>query len=211
MRLDWTAAGERFFESGIDRGVLYINGSGFAWPGLISVAESPVGGGPQPFYIDGIKYVNLAAAEEFSATINAYFSPAEFNPCDGTVSVSNGLFATQQPRSQFDLSYRTKVGNDTDGSDHAYKIHLVYAALAAPSNRTNASLGGSATSASSYSWQITTLPPLGAGVKPTSHFIVDSRLTPTDTLASIEDILYGSSSAMARIPSVQELVSLFNG
>jgi hypothetical protein len=142
-RLDWSAIGERFYETGIDRGVLYVGEDGFVWPGLISITESPSGGDAKPFYLDGIKYLNISAAEEFEGTINAFFAPAEFNACDGTVSVHNGLFATQQPRKPFGLSYRTRVGNDIDGAEHAYKVHLVYNALAAPSERENSTLNDS--------------------------------------------------------------------
>lgn len=208
-RLVWSAAGERFFESGLDRGVLYVSGIGVAWSGLISIDESPTGGDAKAFYHDGIKYLNLASAEEYEATINAYSSPPEFAPCDGVGSVYNGLFVTQQPRKPFNLSYRTKVGNDTEGVDHGYKIHLVYNALAAPSGRSNASLSDSP-NVNSLSWKITTLPPSITGYRPTSHFVVDSRFTSTANLAQLEDKLYGSLSANATFPTVAELLAIFS-
>lgn len=208
-RLVWSAAGERFFESGLDRGVLYVSGLGVAWSGLISIEEAPSGGDAKPFYHDGIKYLNLVSAEEYEATINAYSCPPEFGPCDGMGSVYNGLFVTQQPRKPFDLSYRTKVGNDTDGTDYAYKIHLVYNALAAPSSRSNASLSD-AQSVNALSWKITTLPPSITGYRPTSHFIVDSRFTPTDKLAQLEDTLYGNQNFSAEFPTVDELLAIFS-
>lgn len=207
-RLTWSAAGERYFETGLDRGVLYVSGVGVAWSGLISVEEAPTGGDAKPFYHDGIKYLNLAAAEEFEATINAYSSPPEFGPCDGQGAVYNGLFATQQPRKPFSLSYRTKVGNDSDGTDHAYKIHLVYNALAAPTNRSHQSMADSQ-NVSSLSWKITTLPPGISGYRPTSHFVVDSRFTPADILAQLEDTLYGNQSFNAALPTVAELLTIF--
>jgi hypothetical protein len=178
-RLVWSAAGERFFESGLDRGVLYVSGKGVAWSGLISIEESPTGGDAKAFYHDGIKYLNLAAAEEFEATINAYSSPPEFGPCDGVGAVYNGLFATQQPRKPFSLSYRTKVGNDTDGADHAYKIHLVYNALAAPTSRSNS------TQSDRTERRIAQLEDHHASARhhrlsAHSHFVVDTRSTPAD-------------------------------
>jgi hypothetical protein len=207
-RLVWSAAGERFFESGLDRGVLYVSGLGVAWSGLTSIDESPTGGSPKPFYHDGIKYLNLVSAEEFEATINAYSSPPEFAPCDGVGAVYNGLFVTQQPRKPFGLSYRSKIGNDTDGPDHAYKIHLVYNALAAPTGRTNSSVADTP-NINTLSWKITTLPPAITGYRPTAHFVIDSRYTPADVLAEIEDKLYGNQSFNAALPTVAELLAIF--
>lgn len=207
-RLDWNAVGERFYETGIDRGVLYVNGLGYAWPGLVSVQEASTGGAARPFYHDGVKYLNLASAEEFEATINAYSAPAEFGPCDGTSPVYNGLFVTQQPRKPFSISYRTRVGNDIDGADHAYKIHLVYNALAAPASRNHQS-ESEQNNVGALAWKITTLPPGITGYKPTSHFIVDSRQTPVDILAQLEDQLYGSDAFGATLPTVTQLMGIF--
>lgn len=208
-RLTWDAAGARFYETGVDRGVLYVNGLGVSWPGLISVSESPSGGSPRPYYIDGVKFLNLASAEEFEATINSFYSPSEFDQCDGTVPIQNGLFVTQQPRKSFSLSYRTKLGNDVDGSDHAYKIHLVYNALAAPSQRNNASISES-TNPSNFSWSITTLPPSITGYKRTAHLVIDSRFTSTGVLSYVEDILYGNESGSAALPTPDELTTIFS-
>lgn len=209
-RLNWSAVGERFYETGVDRGVLYVGDiPGVAWTGLTSVSESPTGGEAKPYYIDGIKYLNLSSAEEFEATIEAFASPPEFGPCDGTASIQNGLFVTQQPRKSFGLSYRTKIGNDVDGSDYGYKIHLVYNALAAPSGRSNNTMGDS-TDPIGLSWAITTLPPAITGYKPTAHFVIDSRTTAPFRLSSIEEILYGSESGSPRLPSAQDLTSLFS-
>lgn len=208
-RLTWNSVSERFYETGVDRGVLYIaNQAGIAWTGLTSVEEAPNGGDARPYYIDGIKFLNIAAAEEFEATINAFFSPPEFGPCDGISSVQNGLFATQQPRKSFGLSYRTLIGNDVDGSGHAYKIHLVYNALAAPSSRSNNTIGDSA-EPSMFSWQITTLPPALTGYKPTAHFVIDSRTTSVPILTRIENVLYGTESVAPRLPTPAELITLY--
>ena len=209
-RLSWGAVGEKYYETGVDRGVLYVGiDPGVAWTGLVSVAESPTGGEPRPFYIDGVKYLNLAGSEEYAATINAFSSPPEFGPCDGMKSIQNGLFATQQPRIPFGFSYRTKLGNDIDGSDHAYKIHLVYNALAAPSSRTNDSIDDSPDPIS-FSWSITTLPPAITGYKPTAHFVIDTRYTTETILAEIEDVLYGSEALQAQLPTVSELMAIFS-
>lgn len=208
-RLAWGAHGERFFETGTDRGVLYLTGApGVPWNGLKAVNESPTGGEPRPYYLDGYKYLNVASAEEYAATLEAFSSPREFAVCDGTLGIHNGLFVTQQPRSQFGLSYRTLVGNDKDGDQHGYKIHLVYNALAAPSQRNNQTTGDGVNPLT-LSWSITTQPPLLTGIKPTAHFVIDSRFTPRTLLATIEDILYGSIDGDPRMPSVQELSELF--
>lgn len=210
-RLSWDGVGERLYETGVDRGVLYVSDApGVAWPGLISVDESPSGGEAKPHYIDGVKYLNISAAEEFEATLNSFYSPVEFGPCDGVVSVQNGLFATQQPRKQFGFSYRTKVGNDVHGSDYAYKIHLVYNALAAPSSRNNSTLGDSA-DPSTFSWAITTLPPSITGYKRTSHLVIESRSTDPTILANVEDVLYGDDSDAASLPSPDDLIAIFDG
>lgn len=209
-RLTWGAPTERFFETGVDRGVLYVGiSSGVPWNGLVSVSESPTGGEPKPAYIDGYKFRNIASSEEFEATLEAFASPKEFSPCDGSVSIQNGLIATQQPRRSFGLSYRTKVGNAVDGADHAYKIHLVYNALAAPAQRTNTTLSGSQ-GLNALSWSLTTLPPSVTGYKPTAHWIIDSRVTPGVLLGTLEDILYGSSAAPPRLPQPSELLTLFD-
>lgn len=208
-RLTWTAAGVRYYEVGVDRGVLYVGtNAGVAWPGLISVQENPSGGEPRPYYQDGRKYLNLAKAEEFEATIEAFTAPAEFGPCDGMRSIQNGLFATQQRRVPFNLSYRTGVGNDTEGQDHAYKIHLVYNALAAPAGHNHTTLSDSS-EPEALSWDITTIPEDLSGRKPTAHFVVDSRYADAQMLSDLEDILYGSTLGSASFPTVAELVAIF--
>lgn len=208
-RIMWNVAGQRTFEAGVDRGVLYLkDAEGVPWNGLVAVSESPTGGDVTPYYIDGIKYLNHVALEEFEATIEAYTYPDEFLQCDGTRSVRNGLFATQQPKHEFGLAYRTLVGNDLEETEFAYKIHLVYNATASPTERANNTLGET-TDPFNFSWHIVTKPPTFIGLRPTAHFVIDSRETPSDLLRQIEDILYGSADTPPRLPSVPELLFIF--
>lgn len=209
-RLMWNAAGERTFEAGVDRGVLYIEDSdGVPWNGLVAVSESPAGGDVTSYYVDGIKYLNHVALEEFKATIEAYTYPEEFAQCDGTAPVSNGLFATHQPKKSFGLAYRTLVGNDAEGVDHAYKIHLVYNATAAPTERPNSTIGEEVEPAN-FGWEIITKPDEFTGFRPTAHFVIDSREVPEDLMELVELILYGSVDTEPRLPSSAELIFIFN-
>jgi hypothetical protein len=209
-RLTWTVAGSRFYEAGVDRGVLFVgSAAGVPWIGLISVDESPSGGEPKPYYIDGRKYLNLSTIEEFEATIKAYTYPVEFSACDGTARIRPGLFFGQQKRTEFAFSYRTMVGNETDGANHAYKIHLIYNALATPSSRSASTFGDSA-EASDFSWAMTTRPREVSGVMPTAHIVVDSRYTHPITLAAIEDMLYGTDAVVSRMPTPDDLITLFD-
>jgi len=208
-RLSWGALANRHYEIGVDRGVLYAPSQpGVAWSGLISIQESPTGGEPRPFYLDGIKYLNLASAEEFEATIQAFSAPAEFRACEGVATVHLGLFAHQQPRVSFDFSYRTHVGNAVTGDEAGYKIHLVYGALAAPSNRDNKSAGSSVDPAT-YSWHISTLPPSVTGYKRTSHFVVDTRYADSGAVSDLEDVLYGTDVDSPEMPTPDELIAIF--
>lgn len=208
-RLSWGGFGERVYEAGLERGVLYVpTQPGVAWNGLVSVAENPSGGDAQAYYLDGIKYLNLSAAEEYEAVLTALSSPAQFGACDGTVSIHNGLFATQQPRSSFGFCYRTDLGNDSRGIDFGYKLHLIYNALAAPSQRPNRSLGGNSDPAL-FSWAITTKPPSISGLKPTAHLVIDSRTTDPDILADVEDLLYGTVDDPPTLPTPDELIAIF--
>jgi hypothetical protein len=209
-RLMWNAIGERIFEAGIDRGVLYVEeGEGVPWNGLISVTESPSGGEVTPHYIDGIKYLDEVGNEEFEATIEAYTYPKEFASCDGTVLIENGLFATKQPKKYFGLSFRTKVGNDVDGVDHGYKVHLVYGATASPTERPNNTMSETI-EPYNFSWSIFTKPKFLNGFKPTSHFVIDSREAPELSLSRLEDILYGTEDTPPRMPEIYELYVLFS-
>lgn len=208
-RLKWDQPGTRYFETGVDQGVLYVqNEVGVAWPGLISVSESPVGGEPRPFYLDGIKYLNLLSAEEYEATIEAFSYPTEFTRCNGVEQIHQGLFATQQQRIPFSMSYRTLVGNDTQGLKHGYKIHIVYGLLAAPSARASKTTGDRV-DADPYSWRVSSLPPNVSGRRPTTHFVIDSRHAPPSKLSEVLDILYGTDTITPRLPSAEELILLF--
>lgn len=209
-RLAWGTPGQRYYETGVDRGVLYLPSQpGVAWNGLVAISEAPTGGDPRPYYLDGVKYLNIASSEEFEAVIGAYSAPPEFAVCDGTVQIHNGLFATQQKRQSFGLSYRTLIGNDTESSDHGYKIHLVYNALAAPSTRTNTTMGDQA-AVSAYSWKISTLPPAVTGIKRTAHFVIDTRYTDPAVLTAVEDVLYGTEITSASLPTPDELIAIFD-
>jgi hypothetical protein len=209
-RLTWDTIGERYFETGVDRGVLYVAGAqAVPWNGLVSFNETPSGGEPRSYYQDGIKYLAVSGREDFAATLEAFTYPIEFEVCDGTKPLQNGLFATQQSRKPFGLTYRTLVGNDLGGVDHGYKIHIVYNALAAPAQRNNKTRT-EVSDLEPFSWAVESRPVVFPGIKPTAHFVVDSRRTPEALLADIESILYGSDSFSPRLPSVAELVSLFN-
>jgi hypothetical protein len=211
--LTWDQVGERLYETGVDHGVLYLpdeNGDyieGHAWNGLTTVTESPSGAESNPQYADNIKYLNLVSAEEFGATIEAFTYPDEFGQCDGTASPEPGIFIGQQGRRSFGLAYRTRLGNDLDGTDHGYKLHLVYGALAAPSEKAYATINDSP-EAITFSWEVTTTPVLVAGFKPTALLTIDSTLVDPTALAELEDILYGTVGDDPRLPQPGEIITL---
>lgn len=209
-RLVWGASGERFYEAGIDRGVLYVkNEPGVVWNGLISVSAAHSGADLKSYYLDGIAYYNRLTNEEFTATIEAYTYPEEFGRCDGTLSISNGLSVTQQRRKTFGLSYRSRIGNDTNGLEHGYKIHIVYNALAQPADQNHQTLGES-NEAFNFSWAIATKPSMVKDFQPSAHYEIDSRDTPSGLLGYIEDILYGSDLNTPRLPDAGELAYIFD-
>lgn len=214
--LQWDQVGERLYETGVDRGVLYIpdaNGdyvNGYAWNGLTTVTESPTGAESNPQYADNIKYLNLVSAEEFGATIEAFTYPDEFAQCDGTVLV-NGVMIGQQGRKTFGLCYRTRVGNDLDGTDHGYKLHLIYGALAAPSEKAYGTINDSP-EAITFSWEVSSTPvDAGGSYKPTSLIVVDSTQVGATELAALEDILYGTVGDDPRLPLPAEVLSIIAG
>lgn len=214
--LQWDQVGERLYETGVDRGVLYIpdgNGDyvdGYAWNGLTTVTESPTGAEASPQYADNIKYLNLVSAEEFGGTIEAFTYPDEFAQCDGSVLV-NGVMIGQQSRKTFGLCYRTRVGNDLDGTDHGYKLHLIYGALAAPSEKAYGTINDSP-EAISFSWEISSTPvDAGGSYKPTSLIVVDSTQVGATELAALEDILYGTVGDDPRLPLPAEVLSIIAG
>jgi hypothetical protein len=211
--LTWDGTGEKFFESGVDRGVLYlpdvagVYDTGVPWNGLISVTEAPSGAEPNPQYADNIKYLNLISAEDFSGTIEAYTFPDEFLVCDGSIEPVAGLQVTGQDRKTFGLSYRTKLGNDVAGQDLAYKIHLVYGALAAPSEKSFQTINESP-EALTFSWEFSTTPAPMTGYKPTALLVVNSLTVGTAELAALEDVLYGTAGTDAALPTPDEVLAL---
>lgn len=214
VRIAWDQVGERVYETGVDHGVLYlpdalgVYDSGFAWNGLVSVSESPSGAEPSPQYADNIKYLNLISVEEFGATIEAFTYPDEFAVCDGSVELQPGVFVGQQPRKAFGLSYRTRIGNDTEGTEHGYKLHLVYNAMAAPSEKAYNTINDSP-EAITFSWELTTTAVEVPGHKPAATIVIDSRTVEAADLAALEDILYGNETDEPRLPLPAELVTLF--
>jgi hypothetical protein len=215
-RVQWDKVGERRFEAGIDQGVLYLpnnNGeydSGFAWNGLTTVTESPSGAEPQPQYADNIKYVVLYSYEEFSGTIEAFTYPDEFAECDGTADPQAGITIGQQPRKAFGCSYRTLVGNDTEGLEHGSKIHLIYGATASPSEKARTTINDSP-EALNFSWDFTTTPVPITGYKQTSYLTIDSTQVDATAFGQLEDILYGTVGVDPRLPMPDEVLALFTG
>lgn len=212
-RLEWDKVGERLYETGVDQGVLYVQDEtgaypeGVAWSGLRSVSESPSGAEPSPLYADNIKYLNLLSTEEFAATIGAYYSPEEFDACDGTATLAKGVTIGQQKRKTFGLCYRTKIGNDIDGDEHGYKIKIIYGALAKPSQKEYQSVNKDP-SAIELSWEVSTTPVKVTGMKPTATLEIDSTKIDAEKLKSLEDILYGSGENKARLPLPDEIKTL---
>ena len=214
-KIVWDKTGERFYETGVKNGVLYIPTGGVytkgvAWNGLTAVTESPSGAEATPLYADDIKYLNLMSNEEFGATIEAYTYPDEFAECDGSASIATGVTIGQQTRKTFGLSYRTALGNDTVGNDYGYKLHLIYGALAAHSEKGYTTINDSP-DAITFSWEITTTPVSVTGFKPTASITIDSTKADPTKLAALEKILYGSDDEPAtepRLPLPDEIASL---
>ena len=219
-KLVWDKTGERFYETGVKNVVLYPQDStgaypkGVAWNGCTAISESPSGAEATPLYADDIKYLNLMSNEEFGATIEAYTYPDEFAACDGSamlVETVPGVKIGQQPRKQFGLCYRTTYGNDVDGNDHGYKIHLVYGCLAAPSEKAYASINDSP-EAITFSWEISTTPVNVTGFKPTAHMEIDSTTLDEAKLKKLEDMLYGTDAegvgTEAKLPLPNEIIEV---
>lgn len=219
MKLVWDKTSERLYETGVRNGVLYnrddenLYTKGVAWNGLISVTESPSGAESNAVYADDIKYLNLVSAEEFGATIEAYTYPEEFGVCDGSAEIAPGVYAGQQKREMFGLSYKTVLGNDVDGDDYGYKIHLIYNAMAAPSEKAYSTINDSP-EAITFSWEVTTTPVPVPGFKPTASLTFDSTKVDADKLAALEEILYGKDAdgdtpaVPARLPLPEEVITL---
>lgn len=219
-RLIWDAIGERRYETGVDHVVLYpVSGStypkGVAWSGVTSIAENPSGAENNPYYADNIKYFNIQGAEDFGATLECYYYPEEWSECNGLLRVKPGVVLGQQRRKSFGLSYRTKVGSDTDGSDHAYKIHLIYGASATPSsvtyNTTNESPEPNTLSfeMSTIAIPVNGLDSEGRELRACASLTIESEGADPDKLKELEDILYGSSTEEARLPLPDEILTMF--
>lgn len=210
--LEWDVDGQRFYETGVSKGVLYVQNqgkyeNGVAWNGLTAVTESPSGAEATPFYADDIKYLNLMSVEEFGATIEAYTYPDEFAVCDGSAALATGVSIGQQTRKTFGLCYRTVIGNDTDGNDLGYKLHLIYGCLAAPSEKAYATINDSP-EAITFSWEVTTTPVKVEGFKPTSCITIDSTKADATCLAALEDALYGTTEKAAYLPLPDEVKTI---
>lgn len=214
MELVWDQVGERFYESGVKNGVLYVQNSvgayplGIAWNGLTAVTESPSGAEASPIYADDIKYVNLMSVEEFGATIEAYTYPDAFAVCDGSAALATGVAIGQQKRSIFGLAYKTALGNDVDGLDYGYKLHLIYGALASPSEKGYQTINDSP-EAITFSWEVSTTAVAVTGKKPTASLVIDSSKADAAKLAALEAILFGTVGADPRLPLPDEIATLF--
>lgn len=214
-KLVWDQTGQRLYETGVKKGVLYPQGEGgtyplgVAWNGLTAVTESPSGAEATPLYADDIKYLNLISAEEFGATIEAYTYPDEFAECDGSAELAPGVMLGQQARKAFGLSYVTTLGNDVKNNDYGYKLHIIYGALAAPSEKAYATINDSP-EAITFSWEVTTTPVAVDGFKPTASITIDSTKVAADKLAALEAILYGGEGedAQPRLPLPSEIATL---
>lgn len=216
-KLKWDQTGEKFYETGVKNGVLYVYtkdesgagtyGNGVAWNGLTAVTESPSGAEATPLYADDIKYLNLMSNEEFGATIEAYTYPEEFAQCDGSAAIATGVYIGQQTRKSFGLCYKTVLGNDVDNNDYGYKIHIIYGCLAAPSEKAYATINDSP-EAITFSWEVTTTPVEVEGFKPTASVTIDSTKVPAEKLAALETKLYGSETDEPTLPLPSEIITL---
>lgn len=212
-KIVWDAVGEHTFETGVRNGVLYLKdaqgaySTGVAWNGLTSVSESPEGAEATDLYADDIKYLTLMSAENFKATIEAYTYPVEFEECDGSATIAKGVVIGQQSRKPFGLCYRTAIGNDTDGNEHGYKLHIVYGCQASPSEKQYSTINDSP-EAITFSWEVNTTPVNVTGKKPTATLIIDSTKADKAKLTALEAILYGSEEKESRLPLPDEIATL---
>ena len=212
-KIVWDAIGDHIFETGVRNGVLYLKGAegtyntGVAWNGLTSVSESPEGAEATDLYADDIKYLSLMSAENFKATIEAYTYPVEFEECDGSATIAKGVVIGQQSRKPFGLCYRTSIGNDTDGNEHGYKLHIVYGCQASPSEKQYSTINDSP-DAVTFSWEVSTTPVNVTGKKPAATLIIDSTKADKGKLTALEAILYGSEQDEPRLPLPDEIATL---
>lgn len=213
-KLTWDAVGERLYEVGTDRGVLFPTDDkgayleGVSWNGLTKVTEQPDGAEETVLYADNLKYLSLMSEETFKATIEAYTYPDEFNAADGSVELEKGVYVGQQRRMPFGMSYRTRIGNDVQNNDYGYKLHLIYGAKASPSEREYETVNEDP-SAVTFSWEISTTPIAVEGYRPVAHFVVDSTKADATALKTLEDMLYGTEEVAAKLPTPAEFLELF--
>lgn len=214
-KLVWDQSGKRLYETGVDHGVLYpiqtggVYSKGVAWNGLTAVTESPSGADINDIYADNMKYLGLVGAEKFGATVEAYTYPDEFAECDGSVELVKGATIGQQNRKVFGMVYRTVIGNDVDGNEHGYKLHLIYGATAAPSEKAYNTINEDP-EAITFSWELSTTPVNVTGHKPTASLTIDSTKTDPTKLAELEKILFGDTETEPRLPLPDEIAQLLN-
>ena len=213
----WDAVGEKYYEAGCSKGVLYTqtgeNGAyatGVPWNGLINVSESPSGAEPTPLYADNVEYASMMSAEKFAATIEAYMAPEEFDKCDGVAEIAKGVTVGQQNRVGFGLCYRTEVGNDVAGLEKGYKIHIIYGCKASPSEKSYGTINDNP-DAITFSWSVNATPVDIPGKKPSATITIDSRTVTKEVLEAIEAKLYGGTDAEATLPTPAELIELIKG
>lgn len=212
-KLVWDKTGTRTYETGVSKGVLFpiqtdgTYSKGVAWSGLTKVSESPSGAEPTAYYADNIKYLNLLSAEDYGATIEAYMYPDEWAECDGSAELATGVSIRQQSRKMFGLCYRTEIGNDVEGTDYGYKLHLIYNCLAAPTDEDHETINDSP-EPGTFSWEISTTPVEVTDHKPTACVVIDSTKADATKLGALEDILYGTAETEARLPFPDEIATL---
>lgn len=212
--ITWDNVGEKIWETGVDRGVVYtptahgVYGGGVAWNGLVSVTEKPTGAEPNDQYADNIKYLTIYSAEDFEATIEAFTYPDEFAECDGSKFIAEGVSISQQARKPFGFAYRTILGNDVEGQEFGYKLHMIYGCMVTPSEKGYETMNDSP-EALTFSWDLTTIPVPVPNMKPTAHISINTtRANPTQ-VAELEKILYGSEDAEPRLPTPEEVIGIF--
>ena len=214
-KLVWDQSGKRLYETGVDHGVLYpiqtggVYSKGVAWNGLTAVTERPSGADVNDIYADNMKYLGLVGAEKFGATVEAYTYPDEFAECDGSVELVKGATIGQQNRKVFGMVYRTVIGNDVDGNEHGYKLHLIYGATAAPSEKAYNTINEDP-EAITFSWELSTTPVNVTGHKPTASLTIDSTKADPTKLAELEKILFGDTETEPRLPLPDEIAQLLN-
>ena len=212
-RLIWDEVGQRFFETGVKNGVLYVqdnDGSyknGVVWNGLTAVTESPSGAEETPLYADDVKYLTLRSAEEFGATVEAYTYPEEFEQCDGSASIADGVTIGQQARRAFGLCYRTSVGNDIQGQNFSYKLHLIYGCTVAPSEKSYSTINDNP-EAITFSWELSTVPVPVEGFNPTASLVIDASKVDEGKMQQLEDALFGAESNEAKLLLPNEIMEM---